>query len=71
MFTDEEVGARIAQVREANGWKQVSIAIALKLPRSRASEIESGRRKLRFSEAIELAKIFDVPLERLVPREEP
>jgi len=72
MFTDKEIGARVAQIRERTGWKQVALGVALGFKRRQtAHDIEVGRRKLRFSEAIELAAIFDVPLTELVPREEP
>jgi hypothetical protein len=68
MRSDEEIGARLRALRGDLTQKQVLKRLAkmrIKLPDLAITRIENGQRALKFSEAMGLAVIYDIPLERI------
>jgi len=68
MRSDEEIGRRLRSLRGDLTQKQVLRRLAkmrIKLPDLAITRIENGQRSLKFSEAMGLAVIYDVPLERI------
>jgi transcriptional regulator with XRE-family HTH domain len=68
MRSDEEIGRRLKALRGDLTQKQVLRSLAkmrIKLPDLAITRIENGQRSLKFSEAMGLAVIYDVPLERI------
>ncbi len=68
MRSDHEIGARLRVLRGDLTQKQVLQRLAkmrIKLPDLAMTRIENGQRALKFSEAMGLAVIYDIPLERI------
>jgi hypothetical protein len=68
MRSDEEIGTRLRALRGDLTQKQVLRRLAklrVKLPDLAITRIENGQRALKFSEAMGLAVVYDVPLERI------
>jgi hypothetical protein len=68
MRSDEEIGTRLKALRGDLTQKQVLRRLAklrVKLPDLAITRIENGQRALKFSEAMGLAVVYDVPLERI------
>jgi transcriptional regulator with XRE-family HTH domain len=68
MRSDEEIGARLKALRGDLTQKQVLRRLAklrVKLPDLAITRIENGQRALKFSEAMGLAVVYDIPLERI------
>ena len=61
-----ELGARIAEAREAAGKTQAELAESVGLERSMLAKIESGTRKLSATELVELAEQLGRPLDWFV-----
>jgi transcriptional regulator with XRE-family HTH domain len=68
MRSDREIGARLRILRGDLTQKQVLRRLAklrVKLPELAITRIENGQRALKFSEAMGLAVVYDIPLERI------
>ena len=68
MRSDEEIGRRLKSLRGDLTQKQVLRRLAklrVKLPDLAITRIENGQRALKFSEAMGLAVVYDIPLERI------
>jgi transcriptional regulator with XRE-family HTH domain len=61
------LAVRLALVRKAAGLTQIEVSDRLHRPRSWIGKLETARRSLLFSEAIELAELYGVPLSALDP----
>jgi Zn-dependent peptidase ImmA (M78 family)/transcriptional regulator with XRE-family HTH domain len=61
-MTGNELGARIAALREARGMTGEELGAALGLSRSQISKIEHGTRRLDVSEIAQIADVFEVTL---------
>lgn len=64
----ELVGRLIGDAREDAGLPQSVAAKVLDVPQSRIAKIELGRRQLMFLEAVALAELYQVSLDRFDPR---
>lgn len=62
------VGQLLGDAREDAGLPQSAAGRALGVPQSRIAKLELGRRQLLFLEAVVLADLYGVELERLDPR---
>jgi transcriptional regulator with XRE-family HTH domain len=62
------IGRLLGDARQDAGISQTVAAQALKAAQSRIAKLERGRRRLLFAEAILLADLYGVPLERFDPR---
>jgi Zn-dependent peptidase ImmA (M78 family)/transcriptional regulator with XRE-family HTH domain len=60
--TEEEIGTRIAALREARGMTGEELGAALGLSRSQVSKIEHGQRRLDVSEVAAVADVLEVSL---------
>lgn len=56
---------RLREIRLKRGKTQFEVGKAINLPASRISDIECGKRTLKFAEAIEAAKFLNVSLDEL------
>jgi transcriptional regulator with XRE-family HTH domain len=68
MRSDEEIGRRLRMLRGDLTQKQVLRRLAkmrINLPDLAITRIENGQRALKFSEAMGLAVVYDIPLERI------
>lgn len=68
MRSDREIGERLRVLRGDLTQKQVLRRLAklhVKLPDLAITRIENGQRALKFSEAMGLAVVYDIPLERI------
>jgi transcriptional regulator with XRE-family HTH domain len=68
MRSDQEIGRRLRALRGDLTQKQVLRRLAklrVKLPDLAITRIENGQRALKFSEAMGLAVVYDIPLERI------
>lgn len=68
MRSDEEIGRRLKALRGGLTQKQVLRRLAklrIKMPDLAITRIENGQRALKFSEAMGLAVVYDIPLERI------
>ncbi len=68
MRTDVEIGERLRKLRGDIPQKQVLRrlrALGIKLPALAISRIESGERALKFSEALGLAVVYNVSIDRI------
>jgi len=68
MRSDEEIGRRLRTLRGDLTQKQVLRRLAkmrIKMPDLAITRIENGQRALKFSEAMGLAVVYDIPLERI------
>ncbi len=63
----EELVRRIRKARLQSGLTQVEVAEELGLPQSVISRLEAGQRKLSAIELCDLAELFGIPMEQLVP----
>ncbi|MEB5469728.1 helix-turn-helix domain-containing protein [Virgibacillus pantothenticus] len=62
------VGTRIVQLREANGWSQRELAKRLEVNPSVMNRIESGERPMKDHELNKLANVFYVTSDYLLGR---
>lgn len=62
------VGQLLGDAREDARLPQSAAARHLGVPQSRIAKIELGRRQLQFLEAVVLAHLYSIPLDRLDPR---
>jgi transcriptional regulator with XRE-family HTH domain len=60
------LGARLAKIRDYQGFTQEDVSKALKIPRAAVSEIETGRRKVGALELAALARIYSLPVAYLL-----
>ena len=68
MRSDEEIGRRLRSLRGDLTQKQVLRRLSklrVKLPDLAITRIENGQRALKFSEAMGLSVVYDIPLERI------
>lgn len=67
-FENLKVGERIKALRQQRGWSAERVAKESPYPLDRTAiwKIENGRRRLQLEEAVALARVFRVPLERLI-----
>lgn len=63
----EEIGRLVAEARRARELSQAQVGRLLGWPQSRVANVELGRRRLLFIEALLLARVLDVPLSALQP----
>ena len=68
--SNEELGRRLADLREERGLSQVDLAEQLNYSPSVLSRIESGQRGLGAGEALEFADFFGVSVESILRHEE-
>ena len=61
------LGRRLATVREKADLTQLGAARALGTPQSTIAKLESGRRQLRFLEALRLAEVYGVDCREFGP----
>jgi transcriptional regulator with XRE-family HTH domain len=66
---DVVLGRRLAAARTAAGFSQADAAHRLGFAQSRIAKLETGSRRLLFSEAIDLAEIYRVDVSDFVPGE--
>ena len=66
-----EVGMALAALRQRERCSQTDVAGVLGVDASAVSRIESGKRSLSAVEAVKAARYFDVPVERILMRQEP
>lgn len=64
---DQAVGERLAAARRVAGLSQAMAATRLGTAQSRIAKLETGARRLLFSEAVDLARLYGVPIEDFVP----
>lgn len=68
---DPEIHRRVGQLlgdaREAAGLPQSHAARLMGVAQSRIAKLELGRRRLLFIEAVQLAKLYGVPVSRFDP----
>jgi transcriptional regulator with XRE-family HTH domain/quercetin dioxygenase-like cupin family protein len=65
---DDEVGSRIAHIRQAHGLKLAQVARALGLSHRQLSAIESGARSAQLDTLYRLARVFQRPVSYFLPR---
>ena len=68
MRSDEEIGRRLRSLRGDLTQKQVLRRLSklrVNLPDLAITRIENGQRALKFSEAMGLSVVYDIPLERI------
>lgn len=66
------MGGRCGESRGRGGWgaaglSQAAAAIALGFAQSRIAKLETGSRRLLFSEAVDLARLYGVALDAFEP----
>lgn len=64
---DLAVGRRLAAARSETGLSQAAVARELGVAQSRIAKLEIGTRRLLFSDAISLARLYGVELSAFVP----
>lgn len=64
---DLVIGRLLGDAREDAGLPQSAAARAIGAPQSRIGKLERGQRRLLFLEAVMLAELYDVPLDRFDP----
>jgi transcriptional regulator with XRE-family HTH domain len=62
----DKLGALLRDLRTARGLTQQELARRLGIARSAIAQIENGKRKLSAAELLQLAGVFDMPVEQLV-----
>ena len=62
----QEVLERLILARVRAGMTQTEAAKQLGVPQSRISRIETGERRIDVAEMVELAKLYDVPVQELL-----
>jgi transcriptional regulator with XRE-family HTH domain len=67
--TNEDLGRRIAELRDERGLTQVELAKAMDLTSSVLSRIESGQRGLGAGEVLEFADFFGVSVDSILQQE--
>jgi hypothetical protein len=63
----EEIGRLVAEARRARELSQAQVGRLLGWPQSRVANVELGRRRLLFIEALLLARVLDVPMSAFQP----
>ena len=53
---------KLEEARKKAGLKQIEVAEKLKKPQSYVSKIESGERKISFTELEDLSRVYSVPI---------
>jgi transcriptional regulator with XRE-family HTH domain len=66
--SDEVVGMLLGDAREAAGLSQPDVARRIGASQSRIAQLELGRRRLLFTEALVLAELYGIELRELDPR---
>jgi DNA-binding XRE family transcriptional regulator len=66
---DQLVGSRLAAARKRAGLTQAEAAKRLGFAQSRVAKLETGTRRLLFSEAISFADLYGAALAELAPEE--
>ncbi|SKA82348.1 DNA-binding transcriptional regulator, XRE-family HTH domain [Caloramator quimbayensis] len=62
-----EVGNRIKQIRKELKLSQYELAKLIKsLNQSQLSKIENGKRELKADELIQISKVLNIPVEKLI-----
>ena len=64
-----QIGKRIAEIREAKGITQESLAQELGIPRTALSRLENGQRDISYAEMKLLAEILLIKPEDLIPND--
>jgi transcriptional regulator with XRE-family HTH domain len=59
----KDIADKLRVAREEKGLSQEEVALKLGLPRPAISQIENGRRRVEVLELIQLAKLYERPLE--------
>lgn len=65
---DQVVGLLLGDARQGAGLSQPEVARRVGTSQSRIAQLELGRRRLLFTEALVLAELYDVALTDLDPR---
>ena len=65
---DQIVGMLLGDAREAAGLSQPEVARRVGTSQTRIAQLELGRRRLLFTEALVLADLYDIELRELDPR---
>ncbi|MGI9254052.1 MAG: helix-turn-helix domain-containing protein [Thermomicrobiales bacterium] len=63
----QHVGARLAEERQARGWSQADLAERLGVDRTAVGRWERGNRAVPLHRLIVAARLFALPVERLLP----
>lgn len=63
----EEIGQRIARVREQRGWSQTQLARKMNYTQTAISYWEKGKRTVGLHDLLHLAEVLGVPLAALLP----
>jgi transcriptional regulator with XRE-family HTH domain len=66
---DQQVGRRLAAARAKLGLSQTEVGRRMGFAQSRVAKLETGTRRLLFSEAIGFADLYGISLSDLVPRD--
>lgn len=64
---DGKIGNKIYLLRHEHGLRQIDLADAADMTDAQLSLIESGKRSLKFSEALAIAKRLGIPVAQLSP----
>lgn len=64
---DRAIGRLLAQQRKKAGLTQVEVAARMGFAQSRVAKLETGARRLLFSEAVAFADLYGIRLSDLVP----
>lgn len=67
---DRAVGRRLAEQRKKAGMTQVEVAGRMGFAQSRVAKLETGARRLLFSEAIAFADLYGIRLSALDPADD-
>lgn len=62
----QKVGARVRDLREANGWSQGQLAKSLGVTQARVSQLEKGTTEARLSVVMSVARVFKTSLDDVV-----
>jgi len=62
-----QIGRTIAGLRAEKGWNQQETAEKIGKTRSWLSKIENGSLKFQVADLVEIARVFDTPLDQIVP----
>jgi len=60
IISDTQLGERVRALRDAHSLTQDELAARLNLKRNAVGQIENGRRKMRFAEALKMAEVFGI-----------
>lgn len=60
---------RVKEIREAKGITQNKLSTILDVPQSKISDIERGKRRLIFDEAVKIATFLNVKVDDLISKQ--